>query len=403
MGRLFYFIKNDIKIILDRKFWRKLVFPLFLLVILSSIFSNSFDKINQIDKISISVIDNDNTYYSKNLVDNFIKNENFSHLYDIATTTDILSFEEKDITAYIIIPKGFSEGLVYFQNPPVKVILNKSHTMKSLVLKNTLDAYGDYISAVDSSIHTLYTELKKVNYPSEELEKLNSLYSVEMVFLALGRNNFFDFISISEYPSVNSVTYFLLALTTVMIMYLSNKSSELIQYERDCGIFLKSRIYNIRGWTYILSKAISTSVITFIEIMPFFFVFDFALGIISINLPFIVALLAAILVISNLNIFIGLCTNNMRINKVVNNIVIFVFGILGGSFIPLAMIPRNIIFFSKLTPVYWINIALLNTVKNTYPIDIFIILSMLIVTIYLVNVITYRISYGNYKEQEASL
>lgn len=403
MGRLIYFIKNDIKIILDKKFWRRLVFPLFLLIILSTNFSNSFDKINQIDKISIAVIDNDNTYYSKNLVNNFIKNENFSHLYDISTPEDILPFEERDLTAYIIIPKGFSEGLVYFENPPIEVLLNKGHTMKSLILKNTLDAYGDYISSVDASIHTLYTELKDIGYDKEKLEKLNSLYSVEMVFLALGRNKFFDFNPISEYPSVNSMTYFLLALSMVMVMYLTGKSGELLQFEKENGIYMKYRMYDKSGWTYISSKIISTSIISFCEIIPFYLFFDYILDIVELNAIFILNLVLGILILSSLSILISMASSNGKNNKILGNAVIFIFGILGGSFIPLTMIPQNILMVSRATPLYWINISLLNSIHGIYPVKIYLALGFFAISIFALCILIYRNSLGNYKEAGDSI
>jgi hypothetical protein len=102
----------------------------------------------------------------------------------------------------------------------------------------------------------------------------------------------------------------------VMVMYLTGKSGELLQFEKENGIYMKYRMYDKSGWTYISSKIISTSIISFCEIIPFYLFFDYILDIVELNAIFILNLVLGILILSSLSILISMASSNGKNNKI---------------------------------------------------------------------------------------
>ena len=169
------------------------VFP-FLLYGLCFIFSGMMNREADITPLNVAVVDKENSVLSRILINNFKGNKTFSKMVNIKTMNEKdaeESFNENELIGIITIPEDFSKSLVYIENYPINVVLNKREPLKSSVLQNMMESYGNYVSSVEKSIVAYIDYLKDYDFTQNQLENINEEMSVNLVLLLYLEENFF--------------------------------------------------------------------------------------------------------------------------------------------------------------------------------------------------------------------
>lgn len=354
-------ILKDIKIFLRNKqaIIGLLSFPLMIFLLLSFSFESLMHREPVIDPITLGIVDHENSIISKMLVSSFKENKAFSNFVRVQVlgkNEAEIKLDKNELTAIIELPVGFSKSIQYVENLPITVTLNDAQPLKSTILKNMLLSYGKYISSVQISVSSLYSFISKLPMTYDELDKINSSTSVDLVLTALSRTTFFKYHPYEKIPSANSVEYFLVALIIMFYMYIGLTAGSSLLQEKTSGCLNKIRTTPASALRIMLSKFTAYSIVTFtyciifnipavllakLDFMDYFFTL---LIFVLLSIAFIIAL----------SITLAVFFKEQAAYILFGNIFIFIAALLGGSLIPLQLMPTVIQNAAKLTPNYWI-------------------------------------------------
>lgn len=371
-----------------------LCLPVMVFLLLAFSFSGLMHREADITPMNIALVDEEDSVLSRMLLNSFKDNKAFSGLVNMEKKSreeaDGL-FKNGNLTAIIEIPKDFSKSLIYLDNYPLSVKLNPKEPLKSSILKNMLEGYGKYISAVETNVVALQDVLKQHKVPPEVMEDVNEKISVELILTALSRSSFFKFSSFEDIPSTTSVEYFAVAMVVLMLMYTSINAGNFIIKERKSGCFFRIMASPTDCSVYLLGKLIVfsayNSAAALLLVLPVTYISGFGNSYLTENLA-VYIFTAGTLVVS-LSILGSTVFQSEEVFVLAGNISAFIGGILGGCFLPLQLMPLSIQSISKITPQYWIIKGAVYLI-NYYPLSsIYGIMFIFWTLIILINLLTF--------------
>ena len=340
---------KDIKLILYNK---KLIISVVCFIIAICVISGTYSYSNKRTYgIRVGIVNNDNTEYSKLLL-NFFK----SNAKDNVKGSELMikkiawnTFKNTgNLDAYIIIPEAFAQSLMDIESTRIKVRINQDKEVEAVMLKAVMLSYEKYVTAVQYNSYGLYKNLKKSGLPRKENIKINLLSSWDMVYMVLDKEQFFDY-KVIKNDEINIVQYYICVILYVIILYFSIFVGLKIYNEKKYGVFNLYKVSNGKWWSIIISKlfvmgAILIVFLIFIsnklfQVMNKVISFDTFKVFLLYSLVHIAIMIVLAMIISNKNTYVLLT----------NASALFII-ILGGGIIPKAFMPSNIGILVKYLP-----------------------------------------------------
>lgn len=361
MKNLMNIIKKDLKLIIRHRgaIIASLCLPFLLYGIFAFVFSDMMEREADISPMRVAVVDKENSTLSRMLIKNFKDNRSFSNMIDMKFMGEEEaeeSFEKNELTGIIIIPEGFSRSLIYIENYPINVVLNKREPLKSSVLKNMMESYGVYVSSVEKSIVAFIDFLEDYDFTEAKLQDFNEKMSIDLIFTALSRGNIFKQKQLNNIPAASSAEYFITAVLVLLLMYNGVTSGNYLLKEINSGCFKRTAAASVTSLQVITGKWLSFSVYGFIQallfILPAVSVGKALHWDLMVNLFVYIAI--SILFIISIFIFLATFFQREEVFIAVGNIFVFICGLVGGSFLPLQLMPSEIQKLAALTPNFWI-------------------------------------------------
>ncbi|MBZ9685478.1 ABC transporter permease [Clostridium estertheticum] len=400
--RLKTLILKELMIIIRHKEWllASLCLPFIVFFILSFSFKDMMKRESDIPPIKVAIVDKDNSIASKLLLDNFRNSKNFSDFINVEVCTStgaMAKFNNNLLTGVIEIPKNFSGSLLAMENLPLEITLNSDEPLKSSILKNVMEGYSRIIGAVGIGVSSVQYYMDKYEEPQEHKAKVNDYLSRNLIFTALGRSRFFAYEPHNDIPSTTSVEYYIIAIAVLLLMYMGIALGNLLIKERNSMVIKRLLITPVTTFEIILSKWIAYSIYCSVLLMLFIAPISLLYNLDICHNLFVFIIISVGLIIS---FYIMLATffNNEESYILMANIYVFISAIIGGSFIPLQLMPETIRNISKITPNYWIIKGELYIINSYSLNDIkYIIGGMLLLTIFMLMTSMFMLKRGTRK------
>lgn len=332
---------KDIKLVLSDK---RVLVALGCLIVAICVISGTYRYNNVSNKgIKIGIVNNDDSRYSKLLLNFFKSNESFSELATIIEdneNTITSEFNSGNIDAYMIIPKSFADSLINIENTRIKIRINQEKEVEAVMLKAILNSYEKYVTSVQNNSYGLYKNLKKSGLPKKENMKINFLSSMEMVYMVLDKESFFDY-KIVESNLINIIQSYLYILLYIFIIFFGVYIGVSFIKEKDKGVFKLYKISKGNWGSLILSKIMIYSLIIDVIVIT---ACKYVCNIIKkdINISVIVFLMLNTMFYIGIMIMLSLVIGDKNSYiLIVNSLVMFII-ILGGGIIPKQFMPDNL-------------------------------------------------------------
>ncbi len=157
-------------------------------------------------------------------------------------------------------PEGFIEGLATEEAYPLDVQINYKDPVKAILFKNVILSYEKYIRSIETSVLLIDYELWEQGVPNEVRWSWRDRSLVNLVFVSLGRNEFFDMHPVINVPSVAAIKYYFIALMVMFLMYISVFAAvNMIREKRDM-CFRRLRTSRVSLISYISAKTLAITV-----------------------------------------------------------------------------------------------------------------------------------------------
>lgn len=351
-------LAKDIKLIINIKkiLLTSLIF-IMIFVGFSMLFNDYMTEKRLLDQVTIGLIDEENSLLSGMLVENFKGNKEFTSLFNLMTDSEealLDLYDNNKLSAIVYIPDGFTESLLRFDNKPLRMILNPNYPLQNTVLKNIMSSYSEYIKSVDVGIYSLYNSLKNAGLDRETLNQINEQFSINMVMTALNRNVLYHHVPTDTFPSSTSINYFIYAIIILIILFIATSSSNILTDE-DQQFTLQRYLVTGNNMTFfLLSKTVILTLNIMINIIPLMMIMPFITNITIGSYVFMFFfILLVVWFFTTLSLLIGILVRK-NMSSLVSSMITLFLGIIGGSFIPIQIMPKFIQDVASLTPNYWI-------------------------------------------------
>lgn len=305
--------------------------------------------------IRLGVADEDDSEYSRLLLSYFEDNENFGSYISIirGKRPELESkFDAGELDVYLVIPEDFAERLINIDNVPIEAVVSTEDLTKSVLLKNVLEAYAGYISAVEVHCQALYDVMADEGYDREKITEVNTAISYDLIFTALGKDDLFKRIETERFHSIPLTNYYIYSAIVLLILYAGLLAGLNYLNERRSRIYerlISAGVPRFRIWGGKLaafSAVYSVAAVAGYVIMTVAGSMEFSglcILVIILGLTF-----ACILFFVLASFF---KTAGAYITAA--NMLILLSTVAGGGIIPIMYLPRALTSIARFTPNYW--------------------------------------------------
>jgi ABC-2 type transport system permease protein len=348
-------LKKDFKLLFS--FRRTLFFLVLCLVVffaMTFIYKDASLQQGILDQVKVGLVDEENSTFSRVLLQNFKNNEAFSKLFTVIDGPSealLEQFNKNELTAIVYIPAGFTKSLLHYENTPIRLLLNPHNPLKNQVLVATLSSFSEYIASVDSATYSAW-EVLNTRLPKEKVIRMNELYSIEMIGFALNRQQFFDFKPITTIPSASPEVYFLLSILIILSSFLSLQAALQLNSELEWRCLQRFLTTPQIRFSYMISKL--AIVILHNGLLMIFLGIVISIFTQNTFIPYIGFLVTTLLTFSAFSLFMGALLKGRDLLLNVLSLLFLLFAIIGGNFIPLQLMPESIQWIARMTPNYWL-------------------------------------------------
>ncbi len=438
-------ILKDLKIILsDKKALAiRIAMPIILTAILSMALAGAFTEIGNSEKINISIVKEyskeDGIKNTKKLLNNdlIVENLNKDNLVNLEDSIDkmdpekiffddflgsnevseVINYEvaskkeacdllnSKQISAIVILPQDYifnmyTNLLTPFRNEiNIKVITHPDMNLEGKIVGGIVNGFSDMISSMIISKNVFIQTTLQNNLDSTVFNDLDNIIE-DFVNEIDNKDIDIKDVKVRGKKPISSHGYYSIAMTTMFILFAAATGGKLLLKESDNKTYQRMIMSGTSKWNILVGKFCSVYVLAVIQIA---IMIIFTSLVMKVNWGKFINVITITLIvtfsIAALGVFLAVLTykvGNYKMADVFGNVVIQFMALLGGSFIPIEIMPGFIRNLSNFT----INgLALKSYMKNMmgYPInDIFILLLGLIV----IGVILILISLYIFKDEK---
>lgn len=362
--RLFDIIKKDLMLVLSdpKAMVFILLMPIVLIVILSYSLGGSFESEEyQMGIIKVAIVDN-TTEDEKAIIELLMLQEMTIYaLLENEELTDIITYEVTDaenaasliesgeIDALIIIPEGFIMTITQsmigsFGETEIEIIGSQYNIIKTNIVATIISSYTNYISSMAADKVVLSEFLQSHDFVSY-VEELRADNSTELQINSEG---------VRRRKVVNQFFYYTIAITGMFILYSAGQGSAFLLNESKNKTLQRLFISGVSHNKLLFGKCFAIFSLCIIQLIFLFTFSTFAFSIDWGN-PFIFLLTALSLALSVTGIgallmVLSYNASSQTLGDMFMSIIVQVMALFGGSFIPLAILPKFFSYVALFTP-----------------------------------------------------
>lgn len=360
---------KDIKLLLSERRSLIILFimPIVLTTILSFALKGSFESgigtdllkigiVSEYDVISdemlfgqhfeLALTEEDLPDFESLFYNEFLDNEDVKSLmtYQKMTMTAAKdSLASNTIDAYVILPEKFIfNQMVNFYTPyrnevTIEVIAGPDSGYKQALISKVIQIYFDELNLSIVQKNTLYNVLGSNTSMKEKLEAIEPLLESSHTEATI------QDVLIPGYREMDSFTYYAIAMMAMFILYSASYSAKSLMREKQGETLSRARVSGIHNVQMIASKGLMTVMLVCIQMSFLLLYAVLVLGVTwEISLPMLISIILSAIAVSGLGALIGaiaLMHDNPHVVGIFENIIIHVFALIGGSYIPVDVLP----------------------------------------------------------------
>jgi len=308
--------------------------------------------------IQVGVIDEDHTTYSNILLESFRSNDFFSQFIQVIEGEEKklkADFEAGGLDVLIIAPKGFADHIFEAGSSSLQVSIGYRDPVKAVLFMNVVESFETYIQGVKRSSFSFGEEMFDLGIDSDIVYSDRDRLFLNLLFTALGRNEFYKTHRVINVPVVEAVKYYFIAVMVMFLMYLSIFSAINLMREKQNMCLRRLRITKIKLFEYIMAKVLATTVYMMMIVGVWYGTFYLFYGhLVEGNLASMFLFLAVCIFFDvALALSFTVFFDNEEPVVLLSSVFIFVNAVLGGSIIPIPNMSYVMQRMAKFTPNFW--------------------------------------------------
>ncbi len=379
---LFKLYLKDVKVLLSDKkgLMTFILMPIILTAILSFALSGSFGEPGRMEAISVAVVkqydfesemsdfvktatqtmgaDQDALDLSEiketlNLeamfFDDFLGHEDLKSIMKVSIMTEseaVAALDEESVAIVVTLPEGFIyDQYVNFllpnRNPiDIQMVMHPDYDYSSQIVKSIFDSYFDTLNKriINKNV---YLEVGSTYLDMETL--FGNMQAVMSQDIEEATQSHVSTRTIPGKRLITSFTYYSIAMMAMFILYSAGYMGRELLNEKKMLTLDRGVVAGVHYGRVLTAKFLMTVTLCFLQMGILILFSTFVLGVAWENpIKIIVGIIFSAIAVSGLGIFISAITltaENYRVANVFENLLVHIFALVGGSYIPLEVLP----------------------------------------------------------------
>jgi len=312
----------------------------------SEVFKAYADKIDETDKTA-ERLDVEALFF-----DDFLGDENIKEIINYKVMTDGEAQEalaNGTIKAIVKLPSAFVYDLmVNFVSPyrneiDIEIIASPEASYAGRLITQIMSLYFD---ALNEHIVQKNTYLEVAN---TAMTMTDAIAHIEEVASLEYERTGVEEVTIPGYKVMKSFTYYGIAMMAMFVLYAASFSGGALMREKQDGTLNRNTIAGVTYHTVLLSKAIMTWCLVIVQMSCLLLFSRFVLDVSWTLTPaMILGMIATAIAVSGFGSILSVITmwyDNPNILSIFENVMIHIFALLGGSYIPVDVLPAQLAYF----------------------------------------------------------
>lgn len=312
----------------------------------------------QSDQIFDSI---DSINIEKIFMEDFLESEELKKITDHEVTDEeeaIKLLRDKEVAAVVILPKNFIYDMnINFLTPfrnkvDIKVIGHPEMQFGTQITESIMTGFADMTSSMIIGKNVFLESAMENDFGQNIIEDLdNVIEGITENFDKLGVN--VEYEKLEGRKPITSAQYYAVAIAAMFILYAAGHGSKLLLDEKNNITYQRMMIAGTPRWKMLLSNFVTIYVLALLQI-TILLIFSTLVLKADWGNPLYVSLISLCVVFATAGVgilvsVITFLSGNYNVGEVFQSAVIQAMALLGGSFIPIEILPKFMQYLSNFT------------------------------------------------------
>lgn len=309
------------------------------------------DLIPRDSNINIQDIDFDGFDMEKLFFEDFLGNDEIKNIvnYGIMTRDEaVKKLNDKEIAAIVVLPEGFIKdtmvnfGTTFRNIVNIEIIGRTDKNIGTTIVEEIIKGFSDIITYNVSAKNSFSRLYVRENIEGNIYDHIKPLIDRITKVIKTERPEL-EYEPLNNRPPMNSRAYYAFAMTAMFILYGVLNGSKLLLEEKDMGTYDRMSASGVGKWQIVIGKSFSIFLFTLIQLI---ITYIYSSLVLSVNWGNEINLLAIFIVsafsIAALSTMLSVIVykiGSYNVANVLTSIIIQIMAALGGSLIPLELLP----------------------------------------------------------------
>ncbi|WP_170949443.1 ABC transporter permease [Ureibacillus acetophenoni] len=257
---ILFFIHQYVKQL--QKKWKSLlllfVFPILIISIVSFMVISLIDSPSD-SKIAMALVDEDQTEETK-MISSFLKTS-FSQDGSVELTImseeeAIIQIEENEISAYIVLPKQFTESMYNGNSLTIPIVGNANQKTDSFIVKELVESFTRYIETAQANILTVYDYARKTDMSNDTYQNYRYELFIEFTLFTLAKDQLVKEKTITNIATSSPTHFFTLSGWFLAFTIWLFGLYTILRKDESPSLIIRLKLLGLTIWQNVLSRII---------------------------------------------------------------------------------------------------------------------------------------------------
>lgn len=210
-------------------------------------------------KIAMALVDEDQTEETK-MISSFLKTS-FSQdgtveLTIMSEEEAIKQINENQISAYIILPKQFTESMYKGKSLTIPIVGSSQQKTDSFIVKELVESFTRYIETAQANILTVYDYAKKTDMSNDTYQNYRYELFIEFTLFTLAKDQLIKEKTITNIATSSPIHFFTLSGWFITFSIWLFGLYTLLRKEESPSLRIRLKLFGVTIWQNTLSRIV---------------------------------------------------------------------------------------------------------------------------------------------------
>ena len=260
------------------------------------------------------------------------------------------SLEKKEVAALISLPDHFTSAYILGKKTEIKILLNTDSELRKTILHTIFSGLSSSLSIPRIGLTVLMEESVRQGVGTMNILDLQTY--VEPLSRSTINNVDFQRITEEGRSLISSMEYYTIAMTVMFILFSASFGLENMISERNHLTLSRTFVTGGKRFQILIGKFLFTLILSFAQVLILFF-YTFFMFSIPWNehwVSFMIIAFSVCIAVAGLSVLLCSFVKTEKGATIFQSLVINLFSLLGGSFMPIYVMPKFMQNLGLLTP-----------------------------------------------------